>query len=72
MKTILILEDNEERVADFRKAVSKLGNGYDLKLWRDAHSMCAECETYFPTAALICLDHDLNPAPGDTVDPGTG
>jgi ADP-ribosylglycohydrolase len=72
MKTILVLEDNEERVADFRKAASQLGEGYELKLWRDAQSMCAECETFFPTAALISLDHDLNPAPGVTVDPGTG
>jgi hypothetical protein len=34
--------------------------------------MIAECEAYFPTTALISLDHDLNPAPGVTVDPGTG
>jgi ADP-ribosylglycohydrolase len=72
MKTILILEDNEERIANFRKAARKLGDGYELKVWRDANSMCAECEAFFPTAALISLDHDLNPAPGTTTDPGTG
>lgn len=72
MKTILILEDNEERIADFRKAAGQLGDGYELKLWRDAHSMCAECESSFPTTALISLDHDLNPAPGVAADPGTG
>jgi ADP-ribosylglycohydrolase len=72
MKTILILEDNEERIADFTKAVGQLGNGYELKVWRDAHSMRAECEAFFNTAALISLDHDLNAAPGTTVDPGTG
>jgi|ERR1051326_1301285 ADP-ribosylglycohydrolase len=71
MKTILILEDNDERIADFRKAVAQLGNGYELKVWRDAHSMCAECEAFFNSAALISLDHDLNAAVG-SVDPGTG
>ena len=72
MKTILILEDNEDRTADFRRAVSQLGNDYELKVWRDAHSMCAECEAFLPTAALISLNHDLNPAPGASADPGTG
>jgi ADP-ribosylglycohydrolase len=72
VKTILILEDNDERIAGFRKTVASLGADYDLKFWRDAPSMIAECETFFPTAALISLDHDLNPMPGATVDPGTG
>jgi ADP-ribosylglycohydrolase len=72
MKTILILEDNDERVAAFQKAVATLGDGFDLKVWRDAPSMIAECETYFSTAVLISLDHDLNPLTGATADPGTG
>jgi ADP-ribosylglycohydrolase len=72
METILILEDNDERVAAFQKAVRALGDGFELKVWRDAPSMCAESEVYFPTAALISLDHDLNQIPGATVDPGTG
>ena len=72
MKAILILEDNEERIAEFSKAVGQLGNGYELKSWRDAHSMRAECEAFFNTVALISLDHDLNAAPGTTDDPGTG
>jgi ADP-ribosylglycohydrolase len=71
-KTILILEDNEERIADFSKAVGQLGNGYELKIWRDAHSMRAECEAFFNTVSLISLDHDLNAAPGSAGDPGTG
>jgi ADP-ribosylglycohydrolase len=71
MKTILILEDNEERIAHFTKAVQQLGDGYEAKFWRDAHSMCKECATFFPRAALVSLD-DLNPAPGQKADPGTG
>ena len=72
MKTILILEDNDERIAGFQKAVDGMAGGFELKIWRDAHSMIAECEEFFPTAWVICLDHDLNPQPGATTDPGTG
>jgi ADP-ribosylglycohydrolase len=72
MKTILILEDNDERVAAFQKAIATMGEGFKLKLWRDAPSMVAECEKFFPDAALISLDHDLNPMPETTADPGTG
>lgn len=72
MKTILMLEDNDERIAAFQKAVASLGTGFDLKVWRDAPTMIAECEPYFPQTVLISLDHDLNPQPGATQDPGTG
>ncbi|MEI9866320.1 MAG: hypothetical protein WDN00_17540 [Limisphaerales bacterium] len=61
MKTIFILEDNDERIAGFQKAIAEIGGGFDLKIWRDAHSMIAECGEFFPSTALICLDHDLNP-----------
>jgi ADP-ribosylglycohydrolase len=72
MKTILILEDNDERIAAFQKTALALGDGFELRIWRDAPSMIAECEAFFPTTALISLDHDLNPMPGAKVDPGTG
>ena len=71
MKTILILEDNDERIIGFQKAVAGLA-AYDLKIWRDAPTMLTECEAYFNSTALISLDHDLNPLPGTTADPGTG
>src|SRR5579871_6576737 len=72
MKTILILEDNDERIAAFERTVAALGDGFELKVWRDAPAMCAECEACFPSTVLISLDHDLNPAPGSKTDPGTG
>ena len=72
VKTILILEDNEGRIADFTQAVRQLGDDYAVKFWRDAHSMCKECEAFFPTTALVSLDHDLNSAPGGSGDPGCG
>ena len=72
MKTILILEDNDERIAAFSKTAAALGDGLELRIWRDAPSMIAECEEFFPTSKLISLDHDLNPIPDTTVVPGTG
>ena len=69
---ILILEDNEARSALLRRAVADLGLEFEMKIWGDAYSMCAECEEFFSDAALISLDHDLNPAEGATRDPGTG
>jgi ADP-ribosylglycohydrolase len=73
MKTILILEDNDERVVAFRKAIAGLGDDCELKVWHDAPTMIAECEAFFPRADLITLDHDLNPRLGSAVmDPGTG
>jgi len=72
MKTILMLEDNDERIAGFQKAMAEIGGDFDLKIWRDAHSMIADCAEFFPSTNLICLDHDLNPQPGVTTDPGTG
>jgi ADP-ribosylglycohydrolase len=72
VKAILILEDNDERVASFQRAVGALGPEFELRIWKDAPSMIAECERFLATAALISLDHDLNPMPGASVDPGTG
>lgn len=72
LKKILLLEDNEERIAAFEQAVGKLGGEYKVMVWRDASSMIAGCAAHFTNAALISLDHDLNPRPGCDEDPGTG
>jgi ADP-ribosylglycohydrolase len=69
---ILILEDSESRITGFKQAVAQLDEPYELKIWNDAPSMIAECEQFFPKAALISLDHDLNPQPGAVAHPGTG
>jgi ADP-ribosylglycohydrolase len=71
-KTILLLEDNEDRISAFEAAVGRIEGELELVMWRDAPTMIAECEQYFTTASLICLDHDLNPQPGAVADPGTG
>jgi ADP-ribosylglycohydrolase len=72
MKTILVLEDNGERIEAFQKTAAALQAGLGVKVWQDAPSMINQCEAFFPTTALISLDHDLNPQPGATVDPATG
>lgn len=72
MKTLLLLEDNAERIEGFGSVVLELGSDWRMKVWRDAPTMLAECQNYFVDTHLISLDHDLNPQPGATVDPGTG
>lgn len=72
MKTLLLLEDNSERIAAFEAVLAELGNDWQMRVWRDAPTMLAECEDYFAETHLISLDHDLNPQPGATRDPGTG
>jgi hypothetical protein len=72
MKTILFLEDNDERIVGFKSAVHELGGDWQVRVWRDAPTMHTECEEYFDDVHLISLDHDLNPQPGATCDPGTG
>jgi ADP-ribosylglycohydrolase len=57
-RPILLLENSEERVARFRKIVAELGAPHELKVWRDAQSMLAECEQFFGHATSICLDTD--------------
>jgi FixJ family two-component response regulator len=70
--TVIILEDNEERIRDFEAAVKSLGLNFQLRLWHDAHTMIAECAPFLTECCLISLDHDLNPMPTATKDPGTG
>ncbi len=72
MPIILILEDNEERIADFSRAVEKLGNGFEARIFRDVSGFAQEWEACAATVGLISLDHDLNPIPGAKRDPGTG
>lgn len=71
-KSILILEDDEKRIADFRMAVAQLGPNFQVKIWRDAPTMISELPDFISDACLFSLDHDLNPMPGASTDPGTG
>lgn len=72
MKTLLLLEDNAERIAAVEAVLPELGKEWRLRVWRDAPTMLAECVDDFPDTHLISLDHDLNPQSGSANDPGTG
>ena len=65
---ILILEDNAERLERFQAVVAELG--VDIISWLDAHLMIAEMGQFLHSAALISLDHDLEPT--GPRDPGDG
>jgi hypothetical protein len=71
-RTIILLEDNPERVRQFETAVAQLGAGYRLRVWRDAERMMAECHVELADVALISLDHHLNKEEDDSPDPGDG
>lgn len=61
---VLILEDNDERIAAFESVVERLEPRIDLRVWRDAHTFMAEAGSLLPRTVLISLDHDLNRMPG--------
>lgn len=69
---LLMLEDDAERVARFTRTLARAAPGLDLRIWRSAHVLMREAPSLLPAARLICLDHDLDPLDGDTIDPGTG
>lgn len=68
--TVLMLEDDAERLARFHTTAARLG--IDIVSWPDAHQMIAEVAQFLPAAALVSLDHDLEPTgprdPGDGMD----
>ncbi len=70
-RTVLILEDEEDRVLGFKSVVASLGQDFKVRFWSDAPSMIAEAPICFAGACLISLDHDLQ-AMGEQADPGTG
>lgn len=69
---ICILEDNEERVRQFRAAAAIVAPDMAVRIWRSAYAMVADLPEWLPTVSLISLDHDLNRMPTDSDDPGSG
>lgn len=64
-----MLEDDADRVSRFRSVCETLA--VELRIWRNAARMCREIGPLLPSAALISLDHDLEPE-ADGLDPGDG
>lgn len=69
---LLMLEDDAERVERFIRALARLDPVPELRLWRSAWALLRDVPALLPAARLISLDHDLDPAPDDPADPGTG
>ena len=65
---ILILEDNEDRIASFRAAGGALSA--EGTVWPNAYRMAAELCDLLAAASLISLDHDLNEPAGTDVGCG--
>ena len=71
-RMLLVLDDDRNRLRGFESVAPRLGNEWDLRMWRDAPSMLAEIDSFLGQASLISLDHDLyKDAPSDP-EPGTG
>ena len=71
-RVILMLEDNADRLRAFQSAVNQLGAEFQLRSWRDANQMIAECHQVLAETALISLDHDLDKEHEHSPDPGDG
>jgi hypothetical protein len=44
MKTLLLLEDNAERIAGFEAVIKELGRDWRVQVWRDAPAMLLGCD----------------------------
>ena len=69
---LLVLDDDRNRLYGFEQIVRRLGEGWEIRTWRDAPSMIAELDRHLPDAGLISLDHDLYADSRSDPDPGTG
>jgi hypothetical protein len=69
---LLLLEDDSERIERFTESVRVIDPSLRLVIWRSARTMVDEVERFLPFARLISLDHDLEPADGESEDPGDG
>lgn len=69
---ILILEDNADRLAAFRHAVSKLAGEGDPRIAIAVSDFIDAVTTHGDQIRLISLDHDLYAPAGSRVDPGDG
>jgi hypothetical protein len=68
---IYILEDNEDRIRQFRDVLATIAPDVPVRFWRSAHAMIADLVDGLEHASIISLDHDLNRV-GDEPDPGSG
>jgi hypothetical protein len=68
--SVLILEDDPDRMARFIIAVAQIDKEMKVTVWRSAKKMISEIGPHLATAKLISLDHDLLPSKRE--DSGSG
>jgi CheY-like chemotaxis protein len=74
-KKIVILEDNEDRAAAMRRCLQERFCEFEVSFFNESAAMIDYLRSHLPDTILICLDHDLELAPGADgkwCDPGTG
>ena len=74
-RTILILDDEPDRIAAMREVIERELDGAELICFDNAPDMIRWLRTNSAAIALICLDHDLGPnriRDGSVFDPGIG
>jgi len=71
-RSLLVLDDDRERLRGFEGILPHLGNDWILHSWRNAPSMRAQVDALLAEAELISLDHDLYRDAATDPDPGTG
>ena len=70
--TLVILEDNAERVEAMRAQLQKEAINLAVEVFPDAPSCISWLGSHLHEATIISLDHDLEPVSGALADPGTG
>jgi CheY-like chemotaxis protein len=74
-RTILILDDEPERIRAMTALLSNGALGCDVVTFDNAPDMIDWLRKHLEDVSLICLDHDLGPnrcRDGNVFDPGTG
>lgn len=70
--TVMILEDDEQRLESFQVALLSVNPTLKLLTWRDAPIMMGECREFLGATCLISLDHDLHTGGQISAAPGSG
>ena len=68
---VLLLEDEDDRIARFQSVLAKIAGDAHLIVWKIASEMISEVAPLLARARLISLDHDLYP-PDESEDWGDG
>jgi hypothetical protein len=74
-RSIVVLEDDEERICAMRQVLDDRLSEFDCTFFDNAPDMIAWLGHHLDSTSLLCLDHDLGPnrrRNDRTFDPGVG